>query len=86
MTTIRLVSPLGLDQIRDWILANFKENHIDYMESAGGTDYFASRWATKAEESRNHEIELPAHMSRSGRIEYLKPDMYDWKVGDAIQR
>lgn len=82
MTTIKLVSPRGLDQIKRWILANFKENHIDYMESAGGIDYFASRWATKAEESSNHEIELPAHMSRSGRIEYLRPDMHEQEIND----
>lgn len=80
--TIKLVSPLGLDQIKRWILANFHDNHIGYMEAAGGIDYFVSRWASIAESDQEHEIELPAHMSRSGRIEYLRPDMHEQEIND----
>lgn len=80
--TIKLVSPVGLDQIKRWILANFHDNHIAYMHASEGIDHFVSVWASDAESDQEHEIELPAHMSRSGRIEYLKPDMYEQEIID----
>lgn len=79
--TIYLVSETGLLQIEDWIRTNSRENHIDYMDSLGMSD-FVSRYASEAESSTDHLIEMPARLSKFGCPVTMIPEMRSIEVED----
>lgn len=78
---IYLVSETGLQQIEEWIRSNSWENHIAYMESVG-MDEFVSEYASKAECSNDHLIEMPARFSKSGCPVTMIPDMDAIEIED----
>lgn len=73
--TVREVSPLGLRQIAEWMDKHYSERSWETLITPDDIRDAVHAWATDAENSQDGEIEMPARMTNSGRIVYLRPDM-----------
>ena len=73
--TVREVSPLGLRQIAAWMNEHYSERSWRNLITPDDITLAVHAWATDAENSQDGEIEMPARMTNSGRIAYLRPDM-----------
>lgn len=72
--TIYEVTPRGLTQIADWMRAYYLDAVWDRFYTPDEIVAAVHGWATDAEASENGEIEMPASMSNTGQIAYLRPE------------
>ena len=73
MITRYEVTPDGCEQITRWMLKHYDAETLARMTPDELTAA-VQHWAGVAESTEHGELEMPAHMTRSGRIEYLTPD------------
>ncbi len=68
------VTPRGYRQIAAWMLQHYKTEAWDRLVTPDDVTRAVYAWAAEAEESQNGELEMSAHWTQSGRIEYLMPE------------
>lgn len=73
MITRYEVTPVGCEQITRWMLEHYHAGTLARMTPHELTTA-VKHWASKSESTEHGELEMPAHMTRSCRIEYLTPD------------
>lgn len=72
---VREVSPLGLRQIAAWMQDHYSDRSWENLITPDDITRAVHAWATDAENAQDGEIEMPARMTNSCRIAYLRPDM-----------
>lgn len=68
------VTPRGYRQIAAWMLQHYKPEAWDRLVTPDDVTRAVYAWAAEAEDSQDGEIEMRAHWTQSGRIEYLRPE------------
>ena len=74
MITVYDVTPRGLTQNADWMRAHYLDAVWDRFHTPDDIVAAVHAWATDAELSANGEIEMPASLSNTGQIAYLRPE------------
>jgi len=68
------VTPNGYRQIAEWMQEHYKPEVWDRLVTPDDVIRAVYAWADDAENSQNGEIEMRAHWTQSGHIEYLTPE------------
>ena len=68
------VTPHGYRQIEAWMREHYKPAALDRLVTRADVMGAVYAWADEAENSQNGEIEMRAHWTQSGHIEYLTPE------------
>lgn len=68
------VTPAGYRQIAEWMQKHYKPEAWDRLVTPDDVTRAVYAWAHEAENAQNGEIEMRAHWTQSGRIEYLTPE------------
>ena len=82
--TMYQVTELGREQIRDWMIQNYRPEMWDNLVSFGreAVEEAIDYWAERAEDSKNGEIELSIRDCRHQWPVFLTPDRQTFYVVD----
>jgi hypothetical protein len=78
------VTTAGYRQIEAWMREHYKPSIWDRLVTPADVMGAVYAWADEAENSQNGEIEMLAHWTQSGRIEYLRPERELFVMPEAL--